>query len=530
MVARALAALPESSGSGAAEAARQFQAAGEPERAAQYWRAAAAYALSVYANEDARAAASTGLALAGDDRGLRYELLAVREDALRRLGGAGERQADSLALLDCAGTDADRECEALARVCEAHPRDAAVRRAALERLAGLARLSERHAAVYERTASRHAAAEDDYARARDAALRAAEGFERLGDRREAVLMRLHHVRMSQRLGDMAAVESAVAALRPLAEETQDAALAVEFHFVAARAAIASRHEAALADARRSLELALHTGDRYAEARARVLVASLTGRAQKNYAERERELDAALAAYRDVGDADGVDTCIVMIGSWQMWRGDFEAGRRTLSELRSDAREIHALSAGIFRGYGEMWEGRLESADRELSAALGVAARLNLPQYVAHAEELLAETYRLGGDAKRARRSLDAAFAALARIDQPTLLCDARALSARLYAESGDREAARAEAVAAEGLASRHAVQGYSLISWHLAVAHALVGDSASAMRLAGESARAFVDDALHMDAEAAECWSRLPWHREAIAFLAGRNASGMPSS
>ena len=530
MVARALAALPESAGSGAAEAARQFQMAGEPARAAQYWCSAARYALSIYANEDARAAATAGLALAGDDAGLRYELLLLREDALRRVGGASERQADSLALLESAGEDRDRQCEALARICEAHPRDANVRRAALERLARLAALSDRYAAVYERTASRHAAADDDYGRARDAALRAAEVFERLGDRREALLARLQHVRMSQRLGDMVTVESAVAALRAPAEETEDMALALEFYFVASRAAIGSHQEAALADARRSLELALRIGDRYAEARARVLVATLVGRTQKNHAERERELKVALAAYRDVGDAAGIDNAVLIIGSSQMWRGDFEAGRRTLAQLRSDARQIHTLSAAIFRGYGEIWEGRLENAERELSAARGMATRLNLPQYVAHAEQLLAETYRLTGDAQQARRSLDAALDRLSTIDQPTLLADTLALSARLHAESGDSDAARADASAVGKLATRHTISGYSLIAWHLSVAHARMGDAASAVRLAEESARAFVDDALQMDPEAVECWSRLPWHREAIAFLSGRNASGMASS
>jgi predicted ATPase/DNA-binding SARP family transcriptional activator len=530
MIARALAALPESVGSGAAEAARQFQAAGEPERAARFWRTAGTYALSVYANEDARAAATAGLALAGDDAALRYDLLLLREDALRRVGGASERQADSVALLECAGEDRDRECEALARVCQAHPRDTNVRRAALDRLAQLALLSDRYSAVYERTASRHAASNDDYAEARDAALRAAERFERLGDQREAVLARLHHIRMAQRLGDMVTVESAVAALRPVAEGTEDIALAVEFYFVASRAAMGIRYEPALADARHSLELALRIGDRYAEARVRVLVAQLIGRVQKNYAERDRELKAALAAYRDVGSADGIDTCIVIIGTLQMWRGDFEAGRRTLAELRTDARKIHIVSACIFRGYGDMWEGRLESAERELSAARELAARLNLPRYVAHANQLLAETYRLAGDPVRARRSLDAALDKLPAGDAAILLVDALALSARLHAESGNREAAQTDASAAEELAMRHTMQGFSLIAWHLSVAYSLLGDAASAERLARESARAFVDDALHMDAEAAECWSRLPWHREAIAFLSARNASGTASS
>ena len=522
MVARALAALPDSEDVGAAETARQFQAADEPERAARYWCNAARYALAVFANEDARAAATAGLALAGEDAAVRYDLLAVREDALRRIGRSRERRADTLALLECAGENLDRRCEALARVFEAHTDDAATRDRALEQLAELAPLSERYAAVYDRTSSRRAAANDDYAQARDAALQAAQRFEKLRDEREALLARLHHIRMIQRLGDVAAAQAAVEALRPHVEQTEDIALAVEFYFIAARAAIHGPYEAALADARRSLELALRIGDRSAEARARTLVAAISGRV-RDHAERELQAKAALAAYRDVGDPAGIDSGILNLAAWQSFCGDFDAVRQTLSQLRTGARPIHALLATGLLGYADMWEGRLESAVAKLRGARDVAKRLKLPRYVALAELWLAEAYRLSGNAREARRSIDAAARNLSTLEEPDTIADVRALSARLYATRDDRDAALADARATEELAARQPIPGYAFVAWHLAVAYALIGDGEAADRCAAEAARAFMQDALQMSPDAIEHWSRLPWHREIIAFLSGRS-------
>jgi hypothetical protein len=238
-----------------------------------------------------------------------------------------------------------------------------------------------------------------------------------------------------------------------------------------------------------------------------------------------EYQSALTAYRDAGDLNGVDSCIVNIGAWQMWHGDFEGGRQTLSGLRRDAGQIHTLSAGLWKGYGDIWEGHVGRAVRGLTAARDSALQLALPEYVAHAEQLLAEAYRLGGDAHKARRSINSALAKLAAIDAATLTAEVLALSARIHAESGERAAALADADAAEELAIHNAITGYSLVAWHLSITYRLLGDDAAARRFAEEAARAFGEDAMQMDADAAECWSLLPWHREVIAFLSGRDTS-----
>jgi len=343
----------------------------------------------------------------------------------------------------------------------------------------------------------------------------------LGDEREALLARLHHIRTIQRLGDVAGARAALEALRPQVERAEDVALAAEFYFIAARAAIHGPYEAALADGRRSLDLALRIGDRYAEARARSLVAALSGRL-RNHTDREREVKAALAAYRDVGDQAGIDGGILNVAAWQSFCGDFEAVRQTLSELRAGARPLHALFATGILGYADMWEGRLKSAIAKLCSARDEAKRLKLPRYVALASLWLAEAYRLNGDAKKARRSIDVAADNLAAFEEPDTIADVRALSARLYATQGNRDAALADAAAVEELAAAQTIPGFAFVAWHLAVAYALLGEGPASERCAAEAARAFTEDAMQMSPVAVEHWSRLPWHREIIAFLSGR--------
>ena len=101
------------------------------------------------------------------------------------------------------------------------------------------------------------------------------------------------------------------------------------------------------------------------------------------------------------------------------------------------------------------------------------------------------------------------------------------ISARLYAELGEIDAALAEARVVEEIVANHAVYGFSSIGWHLAVIYALSGEETTASHYAARAAKAFVDDAMGMNAAAAEFFSRLPWHRELFAFLGGR---GLPKS
>jgi hypothetical protein len=114
---------------------------------------------------------------------------------------------------------------------------------------------------------------------------------------------------------------------------------------------------------------------------------------------------------------------------------------------------------------------------------------------------------------------------LAALEQPGSCAELRALSARLHAEQGDLDASLADARASRALMERYPIQDRSQAAWHLAVAYAHAGDDETASQLAAESARAFVEDALQLSAEAGEFYSALPWHQEVIAFLSGR---GLP--
>lgn len=529
MVARVLEASPESLSSGAAEVARHFEKALEANRAARYWAYAARYALSIFANEEARETATAGLAVAGDDDEVRYDLLAARENALRRIGALAERRVDSLALVECAGENLDRRCEALERVFRAHAGEPEARRSSLERLAELAPLTPRYAAVYDRAVSEDADRAGNYEKARDAALRAAERFDRLDNQREATMARIQHVRILGNLHDYRAAESAIAALRPLMDDTDDIAVAAEFYRVAS-AVQGDERPGAIEDARRSLELALRIGDRYGEAVARQNIAVRNERL-RNFAGLAREHKAALAAFADIGDSARFDNAVLNLAAWQTWCGAFGAARTTLKDLGSDALPSTSLRAVIMRGQIDTLEGRLESAAAELSSARDEAARRGLLLHLAYAEALLARLHWVRGDLREARRFVERALDALSALEQLNACVELRAFLARLYAESGEKEAALCEAAATVELLARHPVEEYSRLSWDLAVAFALAGNEVKARHFAAESARALVEDALQMDADDAESYCSLPWHCEAIAFLSGRwNASGTLSS
>jgi DNA-binding SARP family transcriptional activator len=527
MIGRTLAALPASEGSRAGEIARHFQSAGEADRAAGYWLSAARYALSLFANHDAHSAASAGLALAGENASLRYDLLRIREDATRRIGDLSERRADSLALLECAGDDTERRCEALERVFESHRDEPGTRRDAREQLARLAGTCDPCAAAYERVACTDAYLRTDYAQARDIALGASQRLERLGDARAALVARLRHIAMLGMLNDFFATEAAVAKVRGFFEQTDDLPLAAEFYRVASSALGDERLEDALADARRSLELALRVGDRYAEARARQNIESVLGRLGR-FAEASGHMTATIEAYRDVGDTEGLCASVLNLSACQTLYGDFEGALRTLQTLGSgDLAAIHVIPA-LVRGYIEMRRGHLEKAVAELSSARQKASVLNMPLRVAQADASLAETLWLAGNAVESRRVLDAVLLQFAALEQPGASAELRALSARLHAEQGDLDASLADARASRTLMERYPIQDRSQAVWHLAVAYAYAGDDEAASRFAAESARAFVEDALQLSADAAEFYSALPWHQEVIAFLSGRGFPKKP--
>jgi DNA-binding SARP family transcriptional activator len=525
LIARALVALGEPSGARAAEIARHFAAAGEPLRAAECWRDAARYALGVFANDDAREAATMGLELCDplqpSARELRYELLALREQSSARLGSLEQQRADARALVEAAPGDAAL-CEAYSRLFEAHRDDAAMR---VEALAGLAAVAQRFApaaAVHEHAVAKDAFARSDYALARDAALRATRDFEAAGNAREAFAARCLHVNVLARFGAFDRATEAVDAMRATIDAGDDLAMRAEFYRIASSAAGDERREAAIADARRSLDLALRIGDRYAEARARHNVAALVGKLG-GYEEADEENRRAIEAYRDVGDATGVADATLNLAGLRLFCGDFSETRRLLDAIDAPSRSRPwvLLRSTVIGGMLAVRRHELELAERLLLEALDRAESLGAALYVARARLDLASAYARGLRAD-AREHVDRAIAELGPLSQPSLLCEAYARSAQIAASAGDRARASEHAANAERLAGTVVVQSYSEVAWNLAATRALLGESA-AVDLAQACVAAGVRDALRMPADLAETYLRLPWHRHASAFLAGRS-------
>jgi DNA-binding SARP family transcriptional activator/predicted ATPase len=524
MIAQSLAALSNSTTSRAAEIARQFEAAGAPLRAASFFLHAARYGLAVFANDDARENATAGLHLAGDEAGLRYELLSVREHALRRAGAVAESREDSMEMLACAGNDPERLRDALERVFEAYRDDDGARAMAVKRLEELAPLSDRHAATHERVAAKLAFLAGNFPDARDAARRAAALFHRTGDERAALMAELQHISALYRLSAFEAADLAIASLRPGIEASEDSVLRAEFYRVACSDSSDERREQALADGYCSLELAIRVGDRYTEARARQSVAALLAKL-RNFEESLRENERALLAYRDVGDETGTIATLLNTAALRVGCGETREARRLLEALPSEASRQPWLGLRIWmlRGLIDRRDGHFSRADAALRTARVKAEELGSLLWVARADVFLGELAASLGQLDAARTLLDAALVRLASLGQPGLSCEVHALSARLYAGIGDAAAARDEACHARSAIASAPVQGLSEAAWHLAATYALLNDRETAQQFAAAAASAFADDALHMSAELLDAFARLPWHVDAIAYLAGRD-------
>jgi DNA-binding SARP family transcriptional activator/predicted ATPase len=523
ILARTLQVSAHGGGSRAIEVARHFEAADEPVFAAGAYADAARYALGVFANDDARATAAAGLALAGDDAVLCYDLLTTREHALRRLGAPAARRDDARALVAAAGDDAERRVAALARMFEAYRDDAEVRAEALRELGALASGNDAAAAVYARACAMHAFIDGAYVQARDAALDAAKRFAQLGDERESVFARLQHISVLGRLGAFAECDAAIAELRPLAEASSDLALRAEFHRAASSAASDENFEQQFADAKLSLDLALRIGDRLAEARARQNVAFFLGR-NRSYDRALREQQAALAAFSDAGDEHGAFEMRMNLAAFRTWCGDHAAALTEVDAARAVPPQTPwaTLRLAFLDGVIALGQERFDDAEAVLLSARSIAVSLGAELHVARADGLRAEICARSGRGDQALALLEPTIVALASLGQPARRAELLALSAHVHADAGNAPAARDAVVAAVDAMQQSRPQGFSEAAWHLAAASALIGDDAGAEAFARRAAAAFADDAQSMGADLIDNYSRLPWHRYACDYLAGR--------
>ncbi len=134
------------------------------------------------------------------------------------------------------------------------------------------------------------------------------------------------------LGDTHEGVRVIDELRPRMEASDDLAMRAEFHRVASAILIeALPLDPALDDARRSLAFALRIGDRFAEARARQNVAVIAARGGA-YEEALEQQERALAAYLDLGHAEGAADSIINFAAWCLFCGDFAECERFLGEF------------------------------------------------------------------------------------------------------------------------------------------------------------------------------------------------------
>lgn len=524
LIARALLSRNAGNDAGAVAIARHFSAAGETVRAAEQYRRGARYALSVFANEDACANASAGLALCEENgerqSALRYDLLDLREQGLARIGATEARRADARQLVTLAN-DAEMKAVALDRLFEAYRQEARGRGEALELLAGVASSSPRAARIHAYASARHAYLEGRYREARDEAVRAAASFEREGDARAATRVEFLGVKALKRLGALAEARAETERLRTVVEATDDIALRGEFHLMASDALAASHQEEALIDARRAVELALRIGDRWSEALARHNVGHLLS-AFARYEEALTEDELALAAYRDVGDYPGINDLLLNISALCMNCGDFARSQRLLDEI--DATSTPYLALRCRFSYSILATGlrNFEAGEREGLEAERQAVSLGATYYAARIRFQLAIVLALQARYAEAKAYVELSLAGFSDMVHPEQEAEALAFGARLYATMGDAGVAREYATRATSRLGEKRFETYGEMAWNLSAAYALLGEETTAESFARESAAAAIDDALRMPADLAETYLRLPWCRHAVAFLWGR--------
>lgn len=245
----------------------------------------------------------------------------------------------------------------------------------------------------------------------------------------------------------------------------------------------------------------------------------------DYEQAMREQERVLEVYRTIGDSTGIANTIVNLAAVRGFCGDHAGAEVLLDQLSHEARErpYIALYIAINRAAFAMRSDRMHEAEHHLIAARDLASRLEAEVMVARIASRYGEFCARTGRGAEARIHFQTALDAYAPLEQRALMMETHALFARLCAGDGDLVTARTHADEAAALAKDFSIQHFAEYAWHLAAAYALLDDSETARDFAERAAKAFVDEALRMDADLAEAYLRLPWHIHATAYLAGRH-------
>lgn len=354
-----------------------FDLGGEPERAAAYFRDAAAAALEIFANEDALRFAQHGLAHTTDPR-LRAALLFSADEAHRRAGNRAEQHKvlDELAGVADALGDAEIRREWLYRSVRL-ANAVGDRDAAAELLARFERITGDDAVWKARVLAEHAAAlleRSEYRRAMPILSTAVELFNASGDavgEVHSLLMQFEVARRTSGRFEEVAGKARAAAMRAgshtLALRTMHATCVAE--------TLSERFGAAYESARQFLAQAEAAGDRILEAFA-LRDAGLTALFTFRIREARNRLESAKALFARVGRPGDFAENAVYDGIAAYRVGDFAASRHEFEKAIALSRE-HELPAS------------------ELSARLNFAETLVAAGEFDEAEALAADADRLG---------------------------------------------------------------------------------------------------------------------------------------
>jgi len=433
----------------AAEIARHCELAGERERAAANYVAAARQGLAVYANEVALRHARRALELVGADDSLHFEALAICESMNARIGDAPAQRADltALALLTASSENRDHRCDVLRRWIAFH-RTQGERAEEADAISKLAREAEQSGDARWRAEALEAQATHlELMGNADAALpiakRAVAEYEAAGNKRGAVFALSLEGAVAAFVGDVAGADHAIERARLLACDDQSLLARV----LRCEVSVChwtqrwSRHAAAT---REAIELARAVGDRDVEATSLGAAALSAARAFRVSEAREayaRAMDIFVAIGKiqglavvclnasaleietgRFGEALALVERTEAIGRRTDWRhglalctanrayiaclsGDFTAARDRALEFLAQARSLGSerLEAGALSQLGAALRrlGENPAAVERLSEAAGTFARHGAVESLCETHAELALAALSAGEATRA---------------------------------------------------------------------------------------------------------------------------------
>jgi DNA-binding SARP family transcriptional activator len=511
----------------ASELARHYEGAGDPLPAARAWSQAARAALAAYANEEAAAFATRGLAIqqAALDVPLRAALLSSRADASERLGNRAQQRADVETIVELGRTSGDRDVlrEGLRHtIAFAHAvSDEPLAASAIEALASEIGSEETawHAVVLKARAQL-AFDRFNYTDSLSACASAVELYRSCSDVRgelEALLIaidaRIRQDRFDDNSGDL---ERARELVRNAGDPSAGALLTQSTMMEA----IAKQDfPAAYASARELLAFAQISGNRLGEARAYDRLATA---ANRMFAIREA-IDGyakALAIFESIGERHLSRTIVNNWGSLDVSLGCVDRGRKRLLELRTAAEADDDL---YFLYYAESNLGVAAFVDGDIPAAIAYDLRaLDLARRLGSESRAALVLGDLGaaelelGHLDAALAKVEEALAINRRVGQRLALVENLSRLALIHARRGEFERARALAteVIAEHGARPELLEDPGETLWRTAQAMHAAGDRDEATQLVERAADAHAARCAALDvAEYRESYGQLRWYR-----------------